>query len=119
MVNATDEVIAECGCNPVAPAAEGDVCGTCSPKLALSFEEEAVLGQMRALKDQVRPIADRMKQIREDLARSVDGDRAGLQSEWGELSGQLDSLRGQWKDWEVKLDEAIHRKLVMLGHREA
>jgi hypothetical protein len=119
MVNATEEIVAECGCNPFAPTSEGDVCGTCSPKLALSVEEEAVLGQMRALKERVRPIADRMKQLREDLAGSVDGDRTGLQSEWGELSGQLDVLRSQWKEWEFKLDEAIHRKLVMLGHREA
>ncbi len=119
MVNTTEEFIADCGCNPVPPTGDGDVCGTCAPKLALSVEEEAVLTQMRALKERVRPIADRMKQIREDLAGSVEGDRTVLQSEWGELSGQLDALRGQWKEWEFKLDEAIHRKLVMLGHREA
>lgn len=119
MVNATDEVIAECGCNPVAPEAEGNVCGTCAPKLALSVEEEAVLGQMRVLKDQVRPITGKMKQIEDDLAGSVTGDRTGLEAQWGELAKQLSVLRVEWKDWERKLDEAIHKKLVMLGHREA
>ena len=121
MAGEIEEFIAECGCNPIAPEGQGDACGTCAPKLALSVEEEAVLTQMRALKDQVRPIADRMRRIHEDLAGSAQGDGkvAGLQSEWSELSGRLDILRTQWRDWEVKLDEAIHQKLVMLGHREA
>lgn len=119
MVNAIEEFIEECGCVPAPPAAEGEACGTCAPKLALTAEEEAVLAQMRTLKEQVRPIADRMKQIQEDLAGSSQGAEEGLQTEWSELSGRLDALRVQWREWELKLDEAIHQKLVMLGHREA
>jgi hypothetical protein len=113
MTQPSEEVMEACGCTPFAPeVSDGDVCGTCAPNLALSFEEEAILGKMRAFKEQVRPITGRLKELQGGL-----GETAGSSAEWIELSARLEALRTEWKDWEFKLDEAIENKLITLGHR--
>ncbi|HMK34537.1 MAG TPA: hypothetical protein VK463_05690 [Desulfomonilaceae bacterium] len=99
-----------CGCDRVAPVAEAQSCG-CAPNVAFTCQEEAILGKMREMKSEVRNLANRMKEIR----NSMDEHES---MEWVRLSSQLEEMRSQWKVWETKLDDAIERKLILLGHRE-
>lgn len=106
-----------CGCDRIPPVSEGENCG-CSPNVAFTCEEEAILGKMRDVKSQVRSLTDKMNEIRETFGPQGITPSGESESELARLSGQLDELRSQWKVWETKLDEAIERKLIMLGHRE-
>jgi hypothetical protein len=106
-----------CGCDRISLSSEGENCG-CSPNVAFTCEEEAILGKMREVKSQVRSVTDRMKELRETFSSSGTTDLAEGESEWAQLSGQLEELRGRWKIWEARLDDAIERKLIVLGHRE-
>jgi hypothetical protein len=107
------------GCGPLQDDGLGGVCQVCQPKLALSREEESILGKMREIKDKVRPITARINELQAYetsafAARITDDEKA----EWCELVGVLTDLREQWKRWETKLELAIEDKLVALGHRD-
>jgi len=82
--------------------------------MILTCEEEAILGRMRELKEQVHPIAVRLRELQEQVS-SPTGEPG---SEWAALSTHLEDLRNQWTDWTAKLEAAIDRKLIALGHRE-
>ncbi|MCX5861363.1 MAG: hypothetical protein NTW27_04485 [Deltaproteobacteria bacterium] len=103
----------EFGCSPSIAFSETAECSLCAPKSAVTPEEESVLAEMRAIKEQVRTIAERLKKVEASMKGTF-----VQQSEWTELSGRLEDLRTQWKTWEDKLEEAIERKLVLLGHRD-
>jgi predicted nuclease with TOPRIM domain len=105
------------GCGPPPSASENETCGVCAPKMALTYEEEAVLTEMRQIKTQVKPVAERLKEIQGLLDDSSGNDDADRREEWERLSGRLEALRAQWKEWEQRLEEAVERKLIMLGHR--
>jgi predicted nuclease with TOPRIM domain len=100
--------VAGCNCDPF-PTPQGGVCTGCSPNEALTCEEESILTRMRGIKEEVRPIADKLKNIHQEVGQTL---------EWTELYGQLESLRRQWEAWEKKLADAIEKKLIYLGHRE-
>jgi chromosome segregation ATPase len=117
MVDTTKNLVEECICEPYPPEAEALGCEGCAPKMYVTCDEEAVLAQMRAIKQQVRPISARLQEIEQINGGSADPETMGLEAEWEELSRQLEDLRTQWKDWEQKLDKAIERKLILLGHR--
>ncbi|MGB9617257.1 MAG: hypothetical protein ACP5M0_13970 [Desulfomonilaceae bacterium] len=110
-----------CDCQPGGRDDEGSAssCSVCAPKLALTPEEEAILGRMRAIKQQARPIAERLKAL-EQAAQGLSSDRGSTKSdgEWATLNEALNRLRQDWKEWEQRLDEAIERKLILLGHRQ-
>jgi hypothetical protein len=91
-------------------ATESIVCP--STKMALTYEEEVILGQMRAVKEQVRPIAERLKELQYVVEQFPQAE-----AEWKDLSTRMEGLRAQWKDWERKLEEAVEQKLITLGHR--
>lgn len=107
------------GCDPFTAAAQGDPCAPCQPHMALTFEEEAILAEMRLIKDLVRPITERLNEIRlhEGTVGAVEA-AAGTDDEWKNLATQLEHLRAQWKEWQKRLEEAIEQKLIRLGHRE-
>jgi len=85
--------------------------------MALTYEEESILSRMRQLKQEVRPITDRLKEIESFIGRGSDPETSTFASEWKNLSNELQGLRDQWKSWEKSLDEAIDRKMILLGHR--
>jgi hypothetical protein len=114
MENPTERMGAQCGCDPFPTPLSGGGCEVCSPNLILTCEEESILATMRELKGQVRSIEDRLHEIHEHISTAPEAPM----SEWSELSGQLESLRNQWKDWAGKLDAAMHRKMELLGHFE-
>jgi hypothetical protein len=107
-----------CNC-PIPPAeyVEDISCGSCAPKLALTPEEEAILSQMRSIKSAARPIAARLKNIEQSLAYPVGAFSLGQDPEWVELNNELSRLRIVWREWEARLEDAIERKLILLGHR--
>jgi len=109
-----------CGCLPVGQDNNtASSCSVCAPKLALTPEEEAILGRMRAIKQQARPIAERLKAL-EQAAQDVSAQGASSKgdNEWAALNEELNRLRQDWKEWEHRLDKAIETKLILLGHRQ-
>jgi hypothetical protein len=112
MANQVDDLV--CGCNRVdAPKMEGCAC---TPNQVLTCDEEVILSRMRSLKDQLRVLTEEMNNLQNRM-----GAGAGEQpnGELAKLSDQLNDLRTQWSDWQNKLEDAIERKWVLLGHREA
>ncbi len=86
----------------------------CSPKQYLTCQEEAVLKQLKDVKEQARSVMDQMKEFTSDSNFPADAEKSKVRY----LSERLDELRNRWSELEVKLDEAIEEKLVRLGHRE-
>ncbi len=108
-----------CGCDPFTSPEMVEACGPCRANQALTCEEEAILTRMRAIKDQVRSISHRMKQLGTIGSGEVSASSGGEHdAEWQELTSQLNDLRGKWSEWQGRLDEAIERKLILLGHRD-
>lgn len=114
MADTSGTFMGSCGCDPFPAPAEGAACPGCHPSMVLTCEEEAILGRMRLIKEQVHPIADRLHELHGHL--SVSHGEHG--SEWTELSAQLEDLRAQWREWSARLEDAIDKKLIALGHRE-
>jgi len=108
----------QCGCNPF-PAPDEGPCAQCQPNMILTCEEEAILARMREIKELARPITERLSEIRlyertgssSALAPEADVELKGLVAE-------LKEQRARWKEWQRKLEDAIERKLIFLGHRE-
>lgn len=94
-----------CGCDPFPIPPSG--CTGCSPNEVLTCEEESILAHMREIKEEVRPIANNLRDVNQQAGQT-----------WTELYGQLASLRSQWQAWQKKLEDAIERKLIYLGHHE-
>ncbi|MEW6139248.1 MAG: hypothetical protein AB1733_13525 [Thermodesulfobacteriota bacterium] len=111
-----EPAMAPCICEPFSEESRALGCEGCAPSMYLTCEEETILTHMRGLKGELRSISERMREI-ERLDRERTGEPVGS-SEWSELKSQLDDLRGKWREWEVKLDQAIEQKLILLGHRE-
>lgn len=93
-------------------------CSTCAPKLALSYEEEAILSRMRALKREVRPIVERLKSLDSQIFATDGYSERILKAERNELIRQVDDLRESWRQWAARLEDANERKWILLGHRE-
>ncbi|MGD9819137.1 MAG: hypothetical protein AB7V04_10625 [Desulfomonilaceae bacterium] len=94
-------------------------CSACAPKLALSYEEEAILSRMRALKTEVRPIIERLKSLDSQTFGTGGYSEKILKAERNELIRQVDDLRESWRQWAARLEDANERKWILLGHREA
>jgi len=115
----TENLGIECGCSPFPAPTEGGMCAQCQPNNALTCEEESILAKMRDIKHEVRGITERLNAIQAYEAATLRGVVASKdQSEWNSLFGRLEDLRTQWKDWQLRLEDAIERKLIFLGHRE-
>jgi len=118
MVNQPENIIEGCGCDPYPAGAQEVGCEGCAPNMYMTCDEEAVLARMRELKDQVRPISLRMKEIEQSAEGSGSAGSREYGEEWSGLAGQLETFRSQWCEWEELLDAAIERKMILLGHRE-
>lgn len=111
----TENLGIECGCSPFPAPTEGGMCAQCQPNNALTCEEESILAKMRDIKHEVRGITERLNAIQAALTGGVTPEDKG---EWNGLFGRLEDLRTQWKEWQLRLEDAIERKLIFLGHRE-
>lgn len=94
----------------------------------LTPEEEEVLSMLRSLKEQARQVTAKLRGIgqamemgpyvRPDgaLPAQEQGSWETLHEEFKSCTEQLERLRGLWKEWEARREEAHHRKMVLLGH---
>ncbi len=115
----TDNSTDGCACDPFPAPETGEACRGCSPNMILTCEEEAILSRMRQIKEQVAPIANKLNNIQKELGESVgEFGPTNLESDWHVLNQQLEELRNQWQGWQLRLDDAINKKLIFLGHRE-
>lgn len=118
MAEYNEPMMKECGCEPFSEDSRALGCTGCSPTMYVTCDEEAILSEMRGIKEQVRPISDRLQEIEKLSGAGSSGEQKVSGSELTELKSQLADLRAQWRDWEKKLDQAIEQKLIILGHRE-
>ncbi len=101
-------------CNPFAVVSEDDPSCGCGLHQVLTHEEESILAKMREIKEQVRPVASKLKAVQAHMGRSMEVEPS---PEFAGIYAQIEELRREWKDWERKLEDAYERKLIMLGHR--
>ena len=107
-----------CGCLSDNADGASDPCCDCKTKMALTYEEEAILKKLRGIKTVVRPLVETLRSIELRRFDRTGSDAAPVEGEWIRLSKELDELRTAWNEWEKKLEAAIERKLILLGHRE-
>jgi len=96
----------------------------------LTPEEEEVLSKLRGLKEEARQVMAKIKGIGQTIDMGPQGrpdgvlspqDQEGWETLHGELKScteQLERLRGLWREWEARREEAHHRKMVLLGHAQ-
>ncbi|MFH0824219.1 MAG: hypothetical protein V2B18_15815 [Pseudomonadota bacterium] len=106
-----------CCCGPADGMAEMEACNVCAPKSVLTADEEVILSRLRELKAEARGITERMKRIHTDPSMEGTDESLAGGSELNDLNRQLNELRSTWGDWQRRLDDAIDRKLILLGHR--
>ena len=82
----------------------------------LTKEEAAVLAKIRALRDDVLAIKGRLKSLGSLDAGTDEGETQSMGCERQALLDKLEDLRKRRKKLNKLLEEAHHRKMVMLGH---
>ena len=100
------------GCNPFKEVSDDDPNCGCGLKEVITPEEESILARMREIKEQVRPVAGKLREVQAFI-----GKRTDQSPEFAGIFAQIEELRREWKEWEKKLQEAGDRKMIMLGHR--
>lgn len=106
------------GCSPHGDTVNSSGCSSCAPKMALTYEEEAILGRMRLVKSEARPIASQLRDIESRIPSENGYILDILKNEHLHLSQQLSELREDFREWSRRLEDATERKLIYLGHRE-
>ena len=89
----------------------GQCSKTCGPVEVPTAEEKEALEALRRIKSQVR-------EIKKNLEDMESGSKPGGSEEADRSRVELDRLRGEWEEWQNRLDEATHRRMVLLGHEE-
>jgi len=85
----------------------------------LTREEEEILLAMKEIKDRARFVLGKIRGLGE-AQRMERGEGAQgsefFRSQMEECMKELETLRTEWKLWEVKLEKAKARKMALLGH---
>jgi len=87
----------------------------------LTKEEEAILLEIRTLREEALDIKNRLKSLKDSTAGDVSQCQTGIQSTYHErqtLLDKLEDLRAKRNELERLKEEARHRKMVMLGHED-
>lgn len=84
----------------------------------VSEEEEEILRDLRALKEQARSLRGRIKGMRfaEPTGCAYEGDSGSLAQGLEAAMAEMEELRRAWADLEARLKRANARKLALLGH---
>lgn len=106
------------GCGYKGNLLSGDVCSACEPKMALTFEEQAILDKLRDLKTIARMTMSGLKKIESMRFDRINPDGVSIEGDWIRLNSKLDELRSRWSDLSKRLEDANERKWISLGHRE-
>ena len=86
-------------------------CGpSCGPIEVPTEDERRALDALRNIKDRVREIRKRLADMNDRGEREAD-EKATLETE-------LQRLKSEWKEWEVKRDQAARERMIRLGHIE-
>ncbi|MGC8602765.1 MAG: hypothetical protein ACP5VS_03650 [Desulfomonilaceae bacterium] len=109
---------ANCGCGADGRVTSDDSCCDCRMKMALTYEEEAILQKLRGIKSVVRPLLKKIKGYETLRSSAAGANQAAIEEEWVRLSQEFEGLRSAWNDLEIKLEKAIEKKWVSLGHHE-
>jgi chromosome segregation ATPase len=89
-----------------------DLDRTCPGQLEVPTpREQKALAAMRAIKDQVRPLKDRLAAIR-GAGRDEDAEAIGVKTE-------LARLKKEWDLWKAERKAAAKERMILLGHEEA
>ncbi len=84
----------------------------------LSEEEEEILRELRALKEELRSLRGRMKGARfgglAGRAREGGGESPALEP--GAATAEMEKLKRAWRELEARLKRANAHKLALLGH---
>ncbi len=84
----------------------------CTGKLEVpSKEEQVILAAMKAAKERVREIKQRLETLKE-------GGPGAHDAEVGRLEGELERLRAEWERLEAERDKAARERMILLGHAE-
>ncbi|RJR32510.1 MAG: hypothetical protein C4576_29895 [Desulfobacteraceae bacterium] len=79
-------------------------------QIEVPTEEEVVaLNAMRAIKQEVRILKDRLRGLSAEQGPQWVSERIALQK-------SLDRFKMEWNDWEKKRKVAAKRRMVLLGH---
>jgi hypothetical protein len=97
----------------------------------LTSDEEEALARLRQIKEEARMLRGRIRGLENaiELASSGESEKIasgiaeeqrydceGLRRELEECSSRLVELRGHWRDWQKRREQANYRKMVLLGH---
>lgn len=90
-----------------------DACSKSCGKVEVPSEEELhALNAMRSIKEEVRKLKSRLKEISFGAGEEQQGKREALEK-------ALEELKSEWEAWERKRKRAAHERMVLLGHEEA
>jgi len=86
-----------------------DLDRTCPGQLEVPTpREQKALAAMRAIKDQVRPLKDRLA--------SLEGSGRGEDSATLDVKKELSRLKEAWDRWEAERKAAAKERMILLGH---
>jgi len=82
---------------------------TCPGQLEIPTpREQKALAAMRAIKEQVKPLKERMT--------SLEAAGQGSFGEAGEIKNELARLKEDWDRWEAERKAAAKERMIILGH---
>jgi hypothetical protein len=90
----------------------------------LTRDEEAILAQMRTVKEKVTEVKKRLKELEDRngfkpaSGDAVEGAATEEQTQWLEQKQNLDSLRQEWRELDEKRQEAAAFRMKILGHED-
>ncbi|MGQ9652569.1 MAG: hypothetical protein ACUVXD_00730 [Thermodesulfobacteriota bacterium] len=104
-------------CLPCEVAGEGSL-ACVKARDYVSEEEEEILRDLRALKEQARSLRGRIKGMRfaDPTGCADEGDSGSLAQGLEAAIAEMEELRRAWADLEARLKRANARKLALLGH---
>ncbi|UCF02179.1 MAG: hypothetical protein JSV14_00465 [Deltaproteobacteria bacterium] len=90
----------------------------------LTRNEEAILAQMRTVKERVTAVQRRLKELegrngfKPVSGDAVEGAATEEQTQWLEQKQNLDMLRQEWRELDEKRQEAAAFRMKILGHED-
>jgi hypothetical protein len=98
----------------------------------LTPEEEEVLAMLREIKERARLVRGKIRGIEMAMAMAGQSDgcatgqgddrvlsagHGSMHEEMAACLGEMEALRGAWREWTARREAENERKLVLLGHR--
>ena len=88
---------------------ERDCPGQCQQVEVPSEEEVAALNEMRSIRNYARDLKKRLSEI-SCSANEADAEQVNR------LEAELKQLKEEWARWEQKRENAVRKRMIILGH---